>query len=302
MSKIKDLFSTPLKGIMTSIIILAVLAVFGIGTAFAVEGVAESQSIGKNSAESRAFSDAGIDANDAIVSRTEFEREDGQYVYEIEFHANGVEYDYIINADDGAIIEKETEGQPATSQPSEHGTTSTETTSRPSTQETSPSEANLITAEQAKEIALQHAMFSTNEVNFIRSELDYDDGVQIYEIEFYKDNVEYDYEIDAATGSILSYDFDAEHYQPEPTQSTPSQSVPTPGNDSTYIGVDQAKSIAVSHAGLSVSDVSFLKAKLENDDGRAEYEIEFCRNGIEYEYTIDAISGSILEYDSEYDD
>ena len=51
-----------------------------------------------------------------------------------------------------------------------------------------------------------------------------------------------------------------------------------------------------------MADVTFSKAKLDNDDGRLEYEIEFFRDGTEYDYTIDAASGSILEWESERQD
>ena len=61
--------------------------------------------------------------------------------------------------------------------------------------------------------------------------------------------------------------------------------------------MDQAKSIALKHAGLSASNVSFTKAKLEKDDGLRKYEIEFVKGNAEYEYEIDAATGSILEYD-----
>ncbi len=68
-----------------------------------------------------------------------------------------------------------------------------------------------ISEEKAKEIALQNAGFSKDEVTFIRTEKDRDDGRTVYEIEFYtKDRTEYDYEIDADTGDIISYDSDAE--------------------------------------------------------------------------------------------
>ena len=59
--------------------------------------------------------------------------------------------------------------------------------------------------------------------------------------------------------------------------------------------MDRAKQIALEHAGLSSSDVNFVKAEFDHDDGRAEYEIEFHHNFREYEYTIDAASGTILE-------
>ena len=71
------------------------------------------------------------------------------------------------------------------------------------------------------------------------------------------------------------------------------------GND--YIGIDRAKEIALNHAQMNESDVQFAKAKLENDDGVVEYEIEFYFGRTEYDYTIDAVSGNIIEYDVEYD-
>ena len=66
-----------------------------------------------------------------------------------------------------------------------------------------------------------------------------------------------------------------------------------------YISVDQAKNIALGQAGFSASSVNFVKTKLENDDGRTEYEIEFYNGTTEYSYTIDAVTGSVLEYDVE---
>ena len=70
-------------------------------------------------------------------------------------------------------------------------------------------------------------------------------------------------------------------------------------NSDKYIGVDQAKSIAAAHAEISESEIVFSKAKLENDDGRTVYEIEFYYGKIQYEYIIDAVSGTIIEYDFE---
>ena len=62
----------------------------------------------------------------------------------------------------------------------------------------------------------------------------------------------------------------------------------------------QATSIALKHAGLSAAEVSFTKAKLEKDDGLRKYEIEFIKGSTEYEYEIDAATGSVLEYDVEH--
>ncbi len=66
--------------------------------------------------------------------------------------------------------------------------------------------------------------------------------------------------------------------------------------------MDAAKEIALNHAGLTASQVTFTKAKLDKDDGRYIYEIEFRYNIYEYEYEIDAITGTILDFEREIDD
>lgn len=65
-----------------------------------------------------------------------------------------------------------------------------------------------ISEEKAKSIALNHAGLKESEVKFLHVELDYDDGVLRYEVDFRQGNYEYDYDIDANTGKILSYDKD----------------------------------------------------------------------------------------------
>ena len=65
-----------------------------------------------------------------------------------------------------------------------------------------------ITLEQAKELALQKAGFTASQVQFKKAKLDYDDGRQVYEIEFVKDFVEYDAEIDVQTGTFYKWEVD----------------------------------------------------------------------------------------------
>lgn len=76
----------------------------------------------------------------------------------------------------------------------------------------------------------------------------------------------------------------------------------TAAESGTNIGVDEAQSIAANHAGCSVSEVNFSKAKLEKEHRRMVYEIEFYQDGMEYEYEIDAQTGDIIKYESEWDD
>ena len=64
-----------------------------------------------------------------------------------------------------------------------------------------------------------------------------------------------------------------------------------------YIGVERAKEIALKDAGLSASQVSFVRAGLDWDNGRMEYEVEFWKDNVEYDYEIDAYTGTILHSD-----
>lgn len=70
----------------------------------------------------------------------------------------------------------------------------------------------LIGEEKAKEIVLVHAGVTADEITRYTLHRDRDDGKDVYEIEFWRGNIEYDYEIDAKTGEILQFDKDAERY------------------------------------------------------------------------------------------
>lgn len=66
----------------------------------------------------------------------------------------------------------------------------------------------LIGEERAKKIALEHAGLSEKDVIFERTELDRDDGIVKYEIEFRQGRTEYDVDIHAYDGKILSFEKD----------------------------------------------------------------------------------------------
>ncbi len=150
---------------------------------------------------------------------------------------------------------------------------------------TSTSTGTLIGVEAAQTAALNHAGLTASQVTFVQQKLDWEDGRQVYEIEFYDANYnEYDYEIDAYTGAVVSFDYDAEHY----TQSTTSTG--------TYIGETKATEIALAQvSGATASHV--VKCKLDLDDGRWEYEVEIRYNNREYEFEIDAYTGTIISWD-----
>lgn len=67
-----------------------------------------------------------------------------------------------------------------------------------------------IGAEQARTIAAAHAGLSVSDVTFSKTELDYDDGYMVYEVEFYSGKMEYECKIDACSGVVLEYESDLE--------------------------------------------------------------------------------------------
>lgn len=64
----------------------------------------------------------------------------------------------------------------------------------------------VITQEEALAAALEHAKLQKEQVDFFKKvELDYEHGVKIYEVEFYFDGFEYEFDIDANSGKILKF-------------------------------------------------------------------------------------------------
>lgn len=151
-----------------------------------------------------------------------------------------------------------------------------------------------ITLEAGKAAALADAGLSEEDVTFTKMKLDYDHGRAYYDIEFFTADTEYDYEIDAYTGAVGE----------KSVETRSGQSPVSPGANGTageYIGADEAEEIALTHAGVDRTDAWFVKSQLDRDDGRMEYEVEFFSDGVEYDYTIDAVTGEVLEYDTDYD-
>ena len=73
--------------------------------------------------------------------------------------------------------------------------------------ERSPSPApEQITRTEAAEIALEHAGFTADAVQYLHAEYEIDNGIPQYDVSFYADHREYDYEIHADTGEILSFE------------------------------------------------------------------------------------------------
>ncbi|MCD7774714.1 MAG: PepSY domain-containing protein [Clostridiales bacterium] len=137
-----------------------------------------------------------------------------------------------------------------------------------------------ISLDDAKSIALTDAGFE--EAQVVITECKLDDGRE-YEIEFYANGAEYDYTI-STSGTITSFSCD---YNLIVT------------GDKT-LDAAAAKAIALEFIGVSESDVKALYAEYENDRYEGpEYTVNFTYNSAEYEVTVSAVDGTILEYDYE---
>ena len=165
-----------------------------------------------------------------------------------------------------------------------------------------------ITLDEAKKIALNHANLTSKEVSFINAEADMDNGVEFYDIEFYNNNKEYDYEISAADGKIIEYDYDVEGYGESANVSnnnssnTNKQNTNTNSNTSSNkISADKAKKIALNHANLTSSQVSYVQVEADFDDYTPSYDVEFYHNNVEYSYEINANNGNIISFEKDID-
>lgn len=263
-------------------------------------------------AQTAALDAANIDAASADISSSTLDEVAGVSCYKVEFTAGGRAYDYSINAETGEVLEMSVRDEaapadaPQTDAPVSGTTTApaSDTTTAPASGSSHAASASVQAAPntnasagkvdeaRAKEIALTHAGVKAADATVTKSKLDYEDGRQVYEIEFYVSGssgyTEYDYEIEAATGKIVSYDHDAESYAP-PAQST---------NSGVKVTEATAKKTALSRvSGATEKDI--YEWKLDYDDGRAEYEGKIIYGGMEYEFTINAATGAVTEWDVE---
>lgn len=151
------------------------------------------------------------------------------------------------------------------------------------------SSSDYIGEDAAKAAALEHAGLAETITTFIKAHLDREDGRIVYDVEFYSGTSEYDYEVDAFTGEIVSYDYDIE----DRTVTS------APGADEEYISLEEAKAAALEKAGLTGEQVAFTETSFEYDDGMAVYKIDFFADGTEYEVEVNAVDGSIAGYEME---
>jgi len=238
--------------------------------------------ITEEKAKSIALDHAGVSSTDVSYIYTELDYEKGQQIYNVEFMTNTYdEYDYEILMENGTIVaayyEKKSRPLPGNKDNKE------------------------ITIEQAKEFALKDADLKPEQVTFLKEKVDWNDGIKVYEVEFYTDTFQkYDYDIDAATGEVLAWDFDGDSAYARQDAVLRSQRKDTQKaatNDP--LTLEDAKTTALKRANLNDSQVTWGPVYKEHDDGRLIFKGEFYYNTLEYEFEIDATTGRIVDWDVE---
>ena len=157
-----------------------------------------------------------------------------------------------------------------------------------------------ISADKAKEIALADAGYSKADAAYIKAEADYDNGAKEYEIEFLVKgegvNYEFDYEVRASDGRILSKERDVERVRvqaPEKVKNEPAKAEP-----SGDIGKEAALKAAYEAFAVKAEEVKLIKVHKDYDDGVQVYEIEFAE-GYECKYSCEVVaaSGKVIDKD-----
>ncbi len=143
---------------------------------------------------------------------------------------------------------------------------------------------SVISKAKAKKIVLSDKKFKSSSIKKYRIRKD---GRE-YEIDFVKGYFKYEFDVNVYSGKIKDRDIDRVSISSKDAKKKISKS--------------KAKKIALKKRGFKKSQVRYLKAKKENDNGFYKYEVSFKKGVYEYEFDIDYYTGKILKSEKEYDD
>ena len=281
-----------------------------------------SSSISQEEAATIALEHAGVAKEDAVSLSVQQEYEDGQDIFEVKFSTQDTEYSYDVAQKDGEIINynygktgaalsgDDGSSQTGDGQAVQEEIDQTQSGIQQAQQEESAAQSQALAVEDAVDedtavsIAMEHA--GVTECSIHRVELDTEDGRQVYEVEFFAGNTEYDYTIDRETGEILSYDQDIEGWGLGNGQQNGSGNGRKNGQENSTasssgpITLEEAVQLVLDRVpGASASDVQI---EFERDDGKDIYEGEVTCNRTEHEFQIDASTGNFIEWSVDYQD
>ena len=247
----------------------------------------QAQLISMEAAQEVALKAANIAAEDAAISATTLNEVAGTSCYKVEFTSGDYAYAYTVNAETGAVMEMssqeknevDTQAQTEATVPAADSATT-----QSSAAATAQTVTGTVDEEMAQKIALEHAGVKATDATITKSKLDYEDGRQVYDIEWYAGGAKYDYEIATDTGEIISSAYE------EKTMGADSRNVTVSEADAKKTALDRVS---------GATDKDLYEWKLDYDDGRPKYEGKIIYGGTEYEFTIDASTGSVMEWDAE---
>ena len=238
--------------------------------------------ISRQQALELACTHAGVAVADVLRWETEFDIEDGRMIYELEFETATKECQYDLDASTGEVLKYKVKDHES---PGSSGTSG----------ETYIGEA------AARDAAFAHANVSAADVIRVEVELDKDDDVMIYEVQFETNLKKYEHDIHAVTGAVLSFEQKTKNTSggtSSYSSSGSSTSSSSSGKQTEYIGEAAAKAAALAHANVSESQTKYIKCYYDYDHGQPVcYCVEFAVGDTRYEYEIDLYSGAVLKYE-----
>jgi uncharacterized membrane protein YkoI len=250
----------------------------------------QAQLISMEAAQEVALKAANIAAEDAAISATTLNEVAGTSCYKVEFTSGDYAYAYTVNAETGAVMEMSSREKNAVDTQAQTEATvpaADSATTQSSAAATAQTVTGTVDEEMAQKIALEHAGVKATDATITKSKLDYEGRRQVYEIEWYAGGKKYDYEIAVDTGEILSSAYD---------EKTSAWSVSNSSN--VTVSEADAKQTALGRvSGATQKDI--CEWKFDYDDGRPEYEGKIIYGGTEYDFTIDASSGAVIEWEAE---
>ena len=250
----------------------------------------QEQLISMEAAQEVALKAANIAAEDATISATTLNEAAGTSCYKVEFTSGDYAYAYTVNAETGAVMEMSSREKNAVDTQAQTEATvpaADSATTQSSAAATAQTVTGTVDEEMAQKIALEHAGVKATDATITKSKLDYEGRRQVYEIEWYAGGKKYDYEIAVDTGEILSSAYD---------EKTSGLSVSNSSN--VTVSEADAKQTALGRvSGATQKDI--YEWKFDYDDGRPEYEGKIIYGGTEYDFTIDASSGAVIEWEAE---
>ena len=150
-----------------------------------------------------------------------------------------------------------------------------------------------ITEQEAKDIATGNAGVTEEQIQYITVKQDWDDGQARYEVEFTAAGVEYDYELDASDGRILSADSEVIDKGYSASQDGAGTSQTIPGS----VSIETAKQTVMDR--IPGIDAGNIYIHPDYDDGISLYEGEAYYAEVKYEFEINAENGNIISWEAE---